>query len=84
MTTQKAVALRVSALLIKNNMSQYALSLKSGLTKQAIANIMNEKYTTIKLDTIIKLADAFNMTFQEFFDDKVFQRTNLDVVWFIL
>lgn len=75
----KAVAMRTSSLLIKNKMSQYSLSKKSGLTKQAIANIINEKYDSIKLDTVIKIADGFNMTFQEFFNDDIFTRENLDV-----
>ena len=79
MTTQKAVAMRISKLLIEKNMTQYSLSLKSGISKQGIANIINEKYNTIKLDTIIKIADGFNMTLQEFVDDKVFVRTNLDI-----
>lgn len=79
MKTQKAVALKMSSLLLKNNMSQYALSIKSGLSKQAIANIINEKYSTIKFDTIIKIADGFNMTVQEFLNDDIFNRANLDV-----
>ena len=79
MKLQKAVALRMSNLLIKKGMSQYALSLKSGLTKQAIANIMNEKYNSIKFDTVIKIADGFNMSVQEFLNDDVFKRVNLDI-----
>lgn len=78
MTTQKAVAMRISKLLIKFKMSQYALSEKSGITKQGIANIINEKYKTVKLDTIIKIADGFNITLQEFFDDEIFKRTNFN------
>ena len=79
MTTQKAVAMRISKLLLQKDMTQYALSIKSNISKQGIANIINEKYNTIKLDTIIKLADGFDMTLQEFFDDKVFKRSNLEV-----
>lgn len=79
MKLQKAVALRMSNLLIKNNMTPYALSVKSGLTKQAIANIINEKYDSIKFDTVIKIADGFNMTLKEFIDDDIFTRENLDL-----
>ena len=79
MTTQKAVAMRISKLLIEKKMTQYSLSLKSGISKQGIANIINEKYNTIKLDTIIKIADGFEMTLQEFVDDQVFLRANLDI-----
>lgn len=79
MKLQKAVAIKISKLLIERNMSAYALSQKSGLTKQAIANIINEKYTSIKFDTIIKLADGFDMDFRTFVDDEVFDRNNLDI-----
>ena len=79
MNTQKAVALRMSNLLIQHNMTQYSLSTKSGLTKQAISNIINEKYPSIKFDTIIKIADGFNMTIQEFLNDDLFKRENLDL-----
>ena len=79
MKLQKAVALRMTSLLIKNNMSGYALSQRSGLSKQAIANIINEKYESIKFDTVIKIADGFNMTLKEFIDDELFNRENLDI-----
>lgn len=76
---QSAVAMRISQLLNENAMSQYALANKSGLTKQAISNIIGEKYTTIKFDTIVKLADGFGMDWREFLNDKLFDRTNLDI-----
>ncbi len=79
MNLQKAVALRMSKLLLERNMSQYAVSARSGLTKQAISNIMNEKYSSLKFETVIKIADAFDMTVQEFLNDEVFNRENLDV-----
>ena len=53
--------------------------MSSGLSKQAIANIVNEKYESIKFDTVIKIADGFNMTLKEFIDDKLFDRENLDI-----
>lgn len=77
--TQTAVAMRISKLLIQKNMTQYALSIKSGISKQGIANIINETYSTIKLDTVIKLADGFDMTLQEFLNDEIFDRANLDI-----
>lgn len=79
MNLQKAVALRISNLLMKRHISAYELSLKSDLTKQAISNIINEKYDSIKFDTIIKLADGFGMSILEFLDDKVFDRKNLEL-----
>ena len=79
MKLQKAVAMRMSNLLITHNMTQYSLSQKSGLTKQAITNIINEKYDSIKFDTVIKIADGFNMSLLEFINDDIFRRENLDI-----
>lgn len=79
MKLQRAVAIRLSKLLLEKHMSQYALSKKMCVPQTTIKHIMHEEYNSIKLDTVIKIADALEMTVQEFLDDKVFERTNLDV-----
>ena len=78
MTTQKAVALRISNLLIKNNLSKYRLEKESGLTHSALRYIFNEINNDVKFSTICKVASAFNMTLEEFFDDDLFKLKNLD------
>lgn len=79
MTTQKAVALRISNLLIKNNLTQYALCQRIAMSEETFRSIINERYKTVKLDTIIQICDGFNMTLTEFFNDDLFKRENLDV-----
>ena len=79
MTTQKAVALRISNLLIKNNLTQYALCQRIAMSEETLRSIINERYKTVKLDTIILICDGFNMTIQEFFNDDLFKRENLYV-----
>lgn len=79
MITAKAVALRISNLLIKNHMTQYALCKKVAMSEGTLRSIINERYKTVKLDTIILISDAFGITFQEFFNDDLFKRENLDV-----
>lgn len=79
MTIQKVIAMRVSKLLIERNMTPYALSVKSGLTKQAISNILNEKYNSAKFETVVKLADGFDMEVEEFVSDDLFKRSNLNI-----
>ena len=79
MKLQKAVAMRMSALLLERNETAYNLSMKSGLTKQCISNILNEEYSSIKFDTVIKIADGFGLSVTEFLDDKIFDRANLDL-----
>lgn len=78
MKIQKAVALRVSNLLIKNNMSQYELAKRMLTDQSTIKHIIHEEYKSIKFDTLIKISDAFGMTVQEFLNDDVFKRENLD------
>ena len=79
MKTSKAVALRISNLLVKNKMTQYSLCKKIAINEAILRSIINERYKTVKLDTIILICDAFGITFQEFFNDELFNRDNLDV-----
>lgn len=79
MTTQKAVALRISNLLVKNGLTQYALCKKITMSEETLRSIINERYKTVKLDTIIQVCDGFNISLQEFFADDLFRRENLDV-----
>ncbi len=79
MKTSKAVALRISNLLVKNKMTQYSLCKKIAINEATLRSIINERYKTVKLDTIILICDAFGITFQEFFNDELFNRDNLDV-----
>ncbi|MBE5741215.1 MAG: helix-turn-helix transcriptional regulator [Clostridiales bacterium] len=79
MTIQKAVALRLSNLMIKHNITQYEVAKRMCTDKNTIKHILNEDYKSIKFDTVIKIAQAFNMTLLEFLDDKVFDLENIDL-----
>ena len=79
MKIQKAVALRVSNLLIKNNISQYLLAKRMCTDQSTIKHIIHEEYKSIRFDTLVKIADAFNLTIQEFLNDDLFNRDNLDI-----
>lgn len=79
MKIQRAVALRVSNLLAEHKISQYELSKRMLTDRSTIKHIMHEEYKSIKFDTLIKIADAFDMSVQEFLDDELFKRENLEV-----
>lgn len=79
MKIQRAVALRVSNLLIKENISQYELSKRMLTDRSTIKHIIHEEYNSIKFETMVKIADAFDMTIQEFLNDDLFKRENLDI-----
>lgn len=78
MTLNKAVAMRITQLLIKKNMSKYKLEKESGLTHSALRYIFNEVNADVKFSTIVKICGALNMSLSEFFNDKIFDKDNLD------
>jgi DNA-binding Xre family transcriptional regulator len=79
MKLQRATALRISNLLIKNNMTRYALCKKIAMPEQTLKNIIDERNADIKLSTVAKIADGFDMSIDEFFKDSLFDRTTLDI-----
>ena len=78
MTTQKAVGLRLTSLMVSKNMTPYALAKKSAITDSTLRSILAEEYKTVKLDTIILLCDGLGVTLAEFFNDDIFDRKNFD------
>ena len=79
MILQRAIALRISNLLIKNNMSRYALCKKIVMPEQTLKNIIDERNKDIKLSTIAKIAEGFNLSIEEFFKDSLFDKETLDI-----
>ena len=79
MKLQRAIALRISNLLIKHNMSRYALCKKIVMPEQTLKNIIDERNQDIKLTTIAKIADGFGLSIEEFFADTLFNKETLDV-----
>ena len=77
MKVTRAIALRVSNLMIKNKMSQYELATRMGTNRTTLKHIIDEEYNNIQFRTILRLADAFDMSIQEFFNDELFKRDNL-------
>lgn len=79
MTIQKAIGLRISQLMNEQKMSQYELSKRSTLEQSTIFHILNEDTRLIKIQTIIKIADAFGLSIKQFFDDKLFDKSNIEI-----
>ena len=78
MKLQKAVALRICGLLIKNNLSRYALCKKAIIPEQTLKNIIDERNKDIKLSTLCKIADGFGLSIEEFFNNPLFNKSTLD------
>ena len=78
MKLQRAVALRISNLLIKQNMTRYALCKKICMSEQTLKHIIDERNKDIKLSTITQIAEGFELSLEELFADTLFSKDNLD------
>ena len=76
MNLQKAVALRISQLLLKNKTTRYSICKQSFLLEETLKRIIDEKNKDIKLSTIAKLSKGFNISLSEFFKDELFSKDN--------
>lgn len=79
MTINDAVAMRTLKLIKQRNITQYRLEQDSGILHGAMDRILLSKNKTVTLTTIYRLARGFNMTIQEYLDDDVFRRDDLEL-----
>ena len=78
MTLSKAFAMRVGDLLVQNNISKYRLEKETGLTHSTLRHIFNGNNKDVVLSSVAKVASFFKLTLGEFFNDKVFDLTEID------
>ena len=79
MKTITAIALRVSKLLVLKGMTRYKQCRKIAISETTLKHILDEDYKSVNFDTLVLIADGFDMTIQDFLDDDLFRRENLDV-----
>ena len=60
-------------------MTRYKLCRKIAMPEVTLKHILDEEYKSIRFDTLVLIADGFDMTVQEFLDDELFKRDNLDI-----
>ena len=77
MKLNEAISSRIRELLNQNNMSQYKLEQLSGLTHNTMLCIMNGRYKSCNLKTLMKIINALNITASDFFDCDKFNLENL-------
>lgn len=77
MKLNEAISSRIRELLSQKNMSQYKLEQLSGLTHNTMLCIVNNRYESCNLKTLIKIIHALDITPKEFFDNEYF---NMDLI----
>ena len=77
MTVNKAIALRISDLLLEKNMTLYRLAVNSGISHSRLGCIMHEKNKTVTLSTVMLIAQGFGISLIEFLNNPLFTNENL-------
>ena len=79
MKISTAVAMRISKILQQRNMSQYALEKKIAMPHNTMKTLMGEKNNSVNLKTLMQIIQGLDMTAAEFFDDPVFENSELEI-----
>lgn len=78
MKLNEAVSQRLQELLKERGMTQYQLSMTSGVPKSTIGNVVNCMYDSVKLRIIHELCQGMNLNISEFFNSPIFEEENLE------
>ncbi len=78
MKLNEAVSQRLQELLKERGMTQYQLSMTSGVPKSTIGNVVNCMYDSVKLRIIHELCQGMNLNISEFFNSPMFEEENLE------
>ncbi len=78
MKLNEAVAKRIAMLCKEKNMTQYQLSMKSGVPQSTLSTIMNCVFPSMKLRIIYEICEGLDISLEEFFRSPLFIRENID------
>ena len=77
MQLNQAIALRITELCKQNNLTQYQLSMKSGIPQSTLSTVTKCKFPSMKLRIIYEICEGLEMPIKDFFDSPLFERENL-------
>ena len=77
MTMTEAIAYKIIKFCNNENISINEFSLRCGLTRSTVNNIVNHQSKNIKIKTIIYLCHGMNISIQEFYQDNIFDKISI-------
>lgn len=77
MRLNEAIAARIRELCREKGLTQYALSMKSGVPQSTLSTIMSCAFPSMKLRIIYEICEGLEMSIKDFFDSPLFDRENL-------
>ena len=70
MNLNQAIAKRLKSCLKEKEMTQYALSMKTGVPQSTISTIINGKVESVLISSIYQLCIGLEIELTDFFNDK--------------
>ena len=77
MRLNEAVSKRICELLKQKGLTQYKLSIKSGVPQSTLSTIINCTFPSVKLRIIYEICEGFEISLEEFFSSEIFSRENI-------
>lgn len=77
MQLNEAISKRISELCKERNMTQYSLSMKSGVPQSTLSTIMKCTFPSMKVRIIYEICEGLEINIKDFFDSPLFDRGNL-------
>ncbi len=76
MKVSTAISQKITKICMENNISLNELANRCCLTQSTLQSLVEEKYTSPQVITIVRICDGLNIELKDFFDDDLF--LNLD------
>ncbi len=77
MPLNEAISKRILELCKERNLTQYRLSMKSGVPQSTLSTILNCTFPSMKMRIIYEICEGFEISIKDFFDSPLFDRENL-------
>ncbi len=77
MQLNEAVAARIRELCAQQHITQYGLSMQSGVPQSTLSTIMSCAFPSMKMRIIYEICEGLGISLAEFFASPLFDRENL-------
>ena len=77
MRLNEAISKRIIELCEEHGLSQYGLSMKSGVPQSTLSTIKNCTFESMKLRIIYEICEGLEISLKDFFNSSLFDRENL-------
>jgi len=78
MQLSEAIRIRIKSILNDKKMNVWTLCKKSAVPCSTLTTFLNGKTILLKLDTLLHICEAFEISLKEFFDDPLFDEVEQD------